>query len=333
MGAFIDRVGQKFGRLTVQSQAENSGGLVSWRCVCDCGGEKTVSGKLLAKGLTKSCGCLALENRQSRLKDLTGKTFEMLTVLERDPQRGATNATRWKCLCSCGNETTVTGGSLVSGGVKSCGCLLTVLRAKDLTGKVFSRLTVLERVVSLEVSRRRVMWKCLCSCGNSSVVDGDHLASGHTNSCGCYMLDAIKLANTKHGACDTVEYNTWRSMRARCYSPNSEDYPDYGGRGITICKEWLDNFPQFLLDMGERPNNTSIDRVDNNLGYSKENCRWSIPKDQARNRRNNVHMVVDGVTMLAVDAAAVLGIKQQMISKWHKKGVTDEAIVERCRAT
>lgn len=89
----------------------------------------------------------------------------------------------------------------------------------------------------------------------------------------------------KHGMCGTREYSTWNSMITRCTNPNNKDYPNYGGRGITVCQEWLDSFEVFYRDMGDIPEGMSLDRVDNNKGYYKDNCKWSTNSEQKHNRR------------------------------------------------
>jgi len=112
--------------------------------------------------------------------------------------------------------------------------------------------------------------------------------------CGCIIhrpksnknKEAIKKANTKHGMCDSPEYRTWRATKQRCRYPKHKSYSDYGGRGIDMCDAWFDSFEQFYKDMGKRPEGTTINRINNDKGYSLENCEWSTPKQQANNRRN-----------------------------------------------
>lgn len=98
----------------------------------------------------------------------------------------------------------------------------------------------------------------------------------------------------KHGYSNTSTYNSWHNMIERCTNPNAKGFNNYGGRGITVCEEWMD-FTNFLKDMGEKPYGHSINRKDNNLGYCPENCTWSSPKEQANNKRNNVFIQINGV--------------------------------------
>lgn len=117
----------------------------------------------------------------------------------------------------------------------------------------------------------------------------------------------------KHGLSKTPVYNAWQSMRARCNNPNIKRYEDYGGRGIKVCKRW-DEFSKFLEDMGDRPSaNHSIDRIDNNGNYTPKNCRWSLPKAQSRNRRNNVKLSAFGVTRIIAEWSEILGIAAHVI--------------------
>lgn len=148
---------------------------------------------------------------------------------------------------------------------------------RDLTGNKFGRWTVLRHS---HVKYAEQFWVCQCDCGTERIIVGSSLKTGRSTSCGCFG----KKLHITHGMYDTPTYNTWGHMLTRCRNTKHKQYPDYGGRGIKVCKEW-EQFENFFADMGEKPNGLSLDRIDNDGDYNKLNCRWSDIKTQIRNRR------------------------------------------------
>jgi hypothetical protein len=126
-------------------------------------------------------------------------------------------------------------------------------------------------------------------------------------------------------------YSVWRSMLRRCYDPKAKQYADYGGRGIKVCAEWKNDFKKFAADMGERPVGTSIERIDNNKNYCKENCKWATQKEQQRNRRVNIYVSIEGNKYLAVELAETFGIKTDTIVDRAKKGLPYALVTKKGR--
>ncbi len=178
---------------------------------------------------------------------------------------------------------------------------------KDMTGKTFGRLKVMEKVPHEPCER--IYWKCECSCGVTKDVSGTSLRSGHTKSCGCLSADKVVARNTTHGMAKTPLNNVYHAMKARCLNKNVKAYKNYGGRGITVCDRWLESFSNFYADMGDRPTGKhTLERIDNSKGYSKDNCEWRTSVAQCNNKRNNVLLTLGNITDTIANWSRITGI-------------------------
>lgn len=201
----------------------------------------------------------------------------------------------------------------------------------DLTGQRFGRLVVVERGPNAGTgTSSKARWYCRCDCGNTSLVYTSALRGGLTKSCGCWRVEnGIILArplNRTHGKSSTAAFARWISMRQRCFNPNRKDWPNYGGRGITICDRWM-SFENFYTDMGDPPPGMQIERVDNNGNYEPGNCVWATPVQQGRNRRNNRRINASGETKTLSTWAENIGAAESTVSDRIKRGWSKEDAV------
>lgn len=220
--------------------------------------------------------------------NLVGRRFGRLTALSYAPRKvhGGRPYVSYRCKCDCGVEKIVIASSLLCGSTQSCGCLNRErVAACDLTGKRFGRLTVL---AALEQRKARyVQYECRCKCGNIVRVTGSALRNGVVRSCGCLR---VRHGYSAVDASTKKLFNVWLAMHGRCYNKSDARYKDYGGRGIRVCRRWqytqtAVGFKHLLSDMGLRPDGMSIDRINNDKGYSPKNCRWATAKQQQENKR------------------------------------------------
>jgi len=163
---------------------------------------------------------------------------------------------------------------------------------KEITGKRFGRLVV---VSFSRANGKRYFWNCICDCGNKKEVDRDKLTQGDTSSCGCYKSEQISKRRKIHGMSGSRFYGVWNDMMMRCYNENKERYPNYGGRGIAVCKRWH-TFNNFYLDMFcSYKKGLSLERKKVNKNYCKSNCCWILTKLQKLNKTNTILLIIDGV--------------------------------------
>jgi hypothetical protein len=192
----------------------------------------------------------------------------------------------------------------------------------DLTGGVFNNLKVIN---FSQVRNKNSHWLCECLlCGNLTEVSRPNLRSGNTQDCGCTKSEKISAKISRHNQSKSSTWNTWSSMRRRIRigERHSKIYGE-----INMDDSW-NTFENFLKDMGERPKGMSIDRIDNNKGYFKENCRWATQAEQNRNRSTNVILDFKGKLMCATDWAKEIGVHRDTIRRRIKRGLPIEKILE-----
>lgn len=189
-------------------------------------------------------------------------------------------------------------------------------RTIDRTGEIHGRL----KVICRSPVHARAYWNCICDCGKSTTVRGDHLKEERVQSCGCLVIERM----TSHGMARTPTYKCWQAMKDRCSNPLAPEAKNYIERGITVCDRWIESFENFFEDMGLQPQGLTLDRENNDLGYSKENCRWATRKEQVDNRRNTHRVTIDGETMCLKDWCKRLGVCYSTARKRVIRGLSHE---------
>jgi hypothetical protein len=250
----------------------------------------------MSEGISTSSG--AIEQPRLTREELKPGVRVGLYTLVAPIKRGG----QWLCRCACGQEKVVVAGYLIKGLCVSCGCKKRrhpVLEA----GQTFGQW----RLVALDLARtdhgRR--WICVCTCGTQRSVCELSLNIGETRSCGCGRKKEI--SSVKYHK----EYKAWYCMIDRCTNPRARNWKNYGGRGITVCARWLTSFANFFADVGLCPTDRgrlTLERCDNERGYTPDNVVWANYKAQSRNRRNNRRVTHDGRTQTVADWAAELGV-------------------------
>lgn len=175
----------------------------------------------------------------------------------------------------------------------------------NLSGTRFGRLVVLSLAGRCGIGEFK--WLCACDCGQTVSVRRTNLQTGDSQSCGCLQKARTSETSRTHGKTGSREFRIWEAMKRRCNNPNDTGYRNYGGRGISVCSRWQHSFPNFLADMGACPRGMSLERKENDKGYSKENCKWATRAEQSRNRRNNRNILLRGECLCVKDWATRLG--------------------------
>jgi len=204
-------------------------------------------------------------------------------------------------------------------------------RFLNLTGQRFGRLVALKQVGKNK--QQNANWLCICDCGNTVTISQSNLhraSKGYNTSCGCLRRENSRKQLTTHGLSETRLYEIWCGMKKRCFSPTDQAYSNYGGRGITICDEWLvfERFYEWAMANGYQDHLT-IERKDNNKGYSPGNCKWATMKEQANNTRRSHLITHNGQTMTVTAWAKSVGIKVNTLWARIKKGWPVERALER----
>lgn len=196
-------------------------------------------------------------------------------------------------------------------------------------GERFGKYVVLS---GAEPDAGKTKYLCRCDCGTVRAVYRNNLIRRPNGSCGCLSIERISKLNLKHGLSDTPEHNIWMTMKERCYNPKNHKYPIYGGKGIKVCERWLNNFSNFIEDMGKRPTvKHSIDRKDVLGNYEPDNCRWATATEQARNKTTNRIITTPWGEITVAEAAEKAGVKQHTIHKRIEYGFTGEDLFSKTR--
>lgn len=193
-------------------------------------------------------------------------------------------------------------------------------KKRNLIGLRFGKLIVKEE---LESEKGKARWLCQCDCGKYSITKTYYLTSGETKSCGCVKKSSLGQRSKTHGMSKTRIYNIWQMMKRRCYKKDTTYYENYGGRGILVCDEWQ-SFENFYEDMkDEYKENLTIERIDNNGNYCKENCRWANRNEQMNNMRRNKLLTIDGVSKTMIEWSKETKIPYSTIRSRLRYGWSD----------
>lgn len=202
----------------------------------------------------------------------------------------------------------------------------------DLTGKTFTRLTVIKLD---RIERKKVYWICKCICGTKKIIRTDTLLKETTRSCGCLQKELTKIRfdkyRYKHGKKYSKIYKIWEGMKQRCKNKKNTAYANYGGRGITLDPRW-EKFENFYEDMGDPGKEQMLERINNNKGYYKENCKWATRVEQNNNKRSNRLITFNGKTQNITQWATEIGIYENTIQSRLRLGWSlERALTQKVR--
>lgn len=271
------------------------------------------------------------------------ETYNGVKVLEKFREKGHT---KYWCICPvCGERFSMKAETV--GKARQCKKCNAKSHIIDLTGQRFGRLVAIEhagRVVNRS-GYRTTLWRCKCDCGKESIVRYPLLVTGNTRSCGCLerenkerMMKIAQQANRKSGSKDFIGkledhplYKTWKSMLMRCNNPHVKNYNNYGGRGIKVCDRWSGDlgFENFVKDMGERPDGTTLDRIDVNGNYEPSNCRWATTEQQMNNRTDNSRIILNSESITCAQLCKKYGFYYTWVAHQLWAGIDINFIIKK----